>query len=311
MANGMGGFQRWATGPESGRRGGPRSAEDWNRRETCGNPACTRGWLSFLKDWRRPVFEGRWGCTTQCMEAMVGAAVRRESGDGDAEDRVGEHRHRMPLGLILLAHGWITHPELQHALDRQRRAGRGRIGRWLIEECGLDHGCVTRGLGVQWGCPVLPMEGFDPEQMVLAAPRLLVEQVGMLPLRIAGERTLQLAFADRLDEEAAFAMERMSGLKVESGLVDEAQCNSARHRLCGCKFVEAGFEQVAAIETLAGRVAAALREMRPIASRMVRVRHFFWLRMWLESGAMRSRVGGIPASREDVADRLYVVGTEQ
>jgi hypothetical protein len=241
---------------------------------------------------------------------MVRAAVQRESSEGDAE-RDTDHRHRMPLGLILLAQGLITQAQLEHALDRQRRAGAGRIGRWLTHECGLDPRCITRGLGVQWGCPVLSMEEFDAERMALVAPRLLVEQTGMLPLRIAGERTLQLAFADRPDASAALAVERMSGLRVERGLMDPAQWQAGWDRMCASSFVDATFDLVAEIESLPGRIAVALKRMQPVASRLVRVHEFYWLRMWLESAAMRTRDGGLPWTREDVADQLYTVGGEQ
>jgi hypothetical protein len=44
---------------------------------------------------------------------------------------------------------------------------------------------------------------------------------------------------------------------------------------------------------------------------MVRVREFYWLRMWLESGAMRTEEGGAPGSGEDVMDRVYEVGPER
>src|ERR1700686_2320106 len=108
----------------------------WGRTE-CGNPACSSRWLAFLKDRRRPVFEGRWGCTAGCVEAMVQVAIQRESGDDGVMEGERQHRHRMPLGLILLAQGWITHPQLQHALDAQRRAGTGGIGSGLIAEGGF------------------------------------------------------------------------------------------------------------------------------------------------------------------------------
>lgn len=277
----------------------------------CGNPACAGGWLTFMKDHRRPMFEGRWGCTAGCLEAMVRRAVRRESGVRHAEERDSGHRHRLPLGLVLLAQGRITTTQLEQALDRQRRAGRGRIGRWLMEEYGLDPDCIARALAVQWGCPVLAMEGFDPERMALAAPRLLVEQLGMVPLRMAGERTLQLAFRERPDAAAAFALERMTGLKVESGLAAPAEWMAAQQRLCACDFVEAEFEQVAEIGLLPRRIAAALGRMRPRAARLVRAHEFFWLRMWLEADAMDSRAGSMPRTREDVADRLYAIGAEQ
>jgi hypothetical protein len=265
--------------------------------------------MRFWKDRRRPIFEGRWGCSAGCVETMVESAVRREFAESGAADEGSEHRHRVPLGLVLLAQGWITHPQLQHALAVQRRAGRGRIGQWLVDECGLKEERVTHALGVQWNCPVLAMEGFDPAAMALVAPKVLVERLGMVPLRIAGERILYLGFEDRLDASAAFAIERMSGLKVESGLVDGTQLKVARKRLCEFDFVDATVEEVAEVESMPKRVASALATKRPKASRLVRVHKFYWLRMWLESGAMRHSEGGVPATREDVVDRVYTVGT--
>jgi len=263
-----------------------------------------------MKDRRRPIFERRWGCSRRCVEAIVLAAARRESGEGEEIEGTNAHRHRVPLGLILLGQGWITQAQLQRALEMQQRAGTGRIGRWLTEECGVATDCVTRGLGMQWGCPVIGTDGFQPEAMVLAAPRLLIETLGMVPLRVAGRRILYLAFADRLDASAAFAMERMSGLKVESGLANAAELRAARERLCACSFVDARYDQTPDIESVAMMMASALHKFKPRASRLVRIHQFYWLRMWLEDGAMSSGDGGIPASKEDVADCVYELAAQ-
>jgi hypothetical protein len=286
-------------------------AEVWNERAECGNPGCTRRWLTFLKDRRRPVFEQRWGCSTSCLNAIVSAAIRRESAEAGAAGEDTQHNHRLPLGLILLGQGWITHAQLQRALDAQRRAGSGRIGRWLIEECGVRPDQITRALGMQWGCPVLRTDGFDPDAMALAAPRLLVEAMGVVPLRTAGRRFLYLAFVDRPDASTAFALERMSGLKAESGLADPAQWSAAQRMLCASGFVEQKFEQVVDIESMSRKIASTLAGMQPRASHLVRVHQFYWLRMWLEEGAMSTPDGGIPPMKEDVVDRIYKVGREQ
>jgi len=288
-----------------------RPFEALGSRTQCGNPACSGRWLAFLKDRCRPVFEGQWGCSAKCVEAMVKAAIRREAGEGGEVEDGGEHHHRVPLGLILLTRGWINHSQLQHALDMQRRAGRGRIGDWLIKECGLKEECVIRGLAVQWRCPVLPVEGFKPEAMALTMPKVLVDRLGMVPLRIVGESIFYLAFEDRLDASAAFAMERMSGLKSQSGLADGAELQTARRRLCECDFVDARVEHAEDVAAMAKKAALALNELQPRASRLVRVHQFYWLRMWLEMGAMRTRDGGIPVTKEDVVDRIYMVGVEQ
>jgi hypothetical protein len=122
----------------------------------------------------------------------------------------------------------------------------------------------------------------------------------MLPLRIAAERLLYLAFADRPDVSAAFALEQMTGLKVECALVDETQWQAARERLCASDFVDAAFDHIADTQSMVQEIASTLAKLR-----LVRVRRFFWLRMWLETGPMSARDGGIPSTREDVADRIY------
>jgi hypothetical protein len=287
----------------------PSSLPGLGERAACGNPGCS-SWTTRWKDRRRPIFERSWGCSARCVKALVRAAVRREQGEGHAGDDQARHNHRVPLGLVLLAQGWITQPQLQHALAVQRRAGSGRIGHWLIEECGVPEERVTRALSVQWRCPVLQMDGFDPAKMALALPRVLVERLQVVPLRIAAERILYLAFEDKLDASVAFAMERMSGLKVESGLVDGTLLGAARQSLLGFDFVDAVHEYVEDAETMSESIAAALSKIQPKASRLVRVHQFYWLRMWLESGAMGAGEGGIPTTREDVADRIYRVGLE-
>jgi hypothetical protein len=245
------------------------------------------------------------------MKAMVTAAVRGEAGGDEFPEDVTTHHHRMPLGLVLLQQGWITQVQLERALYRQRSAGTGRIGRWLTEECGLDREVVTRGLALQWSCPVLRPEGFEPEAMALLAPRVLVESAGMVPLRVVAGSRLYVAFADGVNAVAALAMERITGLKVVSGLMESSQWEAARERLCACPGVETKFEQVGRPELLVEAVADALCRTRPRAARLVRVHHVYWLRMWLESGAMQTNGGGVSPTGEDVLDRLYMLGAKQ
>lgn len=55
------------------------------------------------------------------MKRIVADAVRSQidSGEPVAEGRL----LRMPLGLILLSRGWITHQEFREVLAAQRSAG--------------------------------------------------------------------------------------------------------------------------------------------------------------------------------------------
>jgi hypothetical protein len=287
----------------------PASLAQVQQRRLCGNAECASGWTMPWRNRRRPIFEGQWGCSGRCVLAMVRAAVRREVGDGAASTSAAPHRHRVPLGLLMLAQGWITHLQLQKALAAQRESGRGRIGEWLMSECGLEAEQIVRGLSMQWGCPVLTTEGFSPEAMALAMPKVFVERFGLLPLRVAGSRILYLGFADRLDASAAFATEQMTGLKVESGVVEGIQFAAARSRLLGCDGVDVKLETAEDKDAMAARITAILEQKQPIAARLVRLHQYYWLRLWLESGAI-GKAGSLPATGEDMKDHVFTVGPE-
>jgi hypothetical protein len=293
-----------ATGPD--RLALPASMRQVQQRTLCGNAECMSGWTMPWRNRRRPIFEAQWGCSGRCVLAMVQAAVRRELGGGGTSSPT-PHRHRVPLGLLMLAQGWITHPQLQKALAAQRESGTGRIGEWLMSECGLEAEQIVRGLSMQWGCPVLTTEGFSPEAMALVMPKVLVEKFGLLPLRVAGSRILYLGFADRLDASAAFATEQMTELKVESGVVEGASFKAARSRLLACDGMETKLETTEDKDAMAARITAILEQRQPIASRLVRLHQYYWLRIWLENGAL-AKAGNLPATSEDVNDHVFTVG---
>ncbi len=274
---------------------------------TCGAPGCTGGWTPPWKKRHRPIFEQEWGCGTRCLTKLVAAAVRRESGDGSQTRRDEPHRHRVPLGLVLLAQGWITHPQLRAALEAQRARGSGRIGDWLQQSCGLEEERITRGLGAQWNCPVLAPGSFSPAAMALVMPKRLVAEFGLVPLRVAGSSLLYLAFEEQMDAVTALSVERMSGLKVESGLLSGSDFASARHGVLEADAIPVQMKLVSDRNGLNAAIVKVLEQRQPLASRVVRVHQYYWLRIWLESGAMAG-AGNLPTSTEDVEDYLFVIG---
>jgi hypothetical protein len=238
-------------------------------------------------------FEGEWMCGDECLRQAVAGALRREVGDtalrSPGQMGVGPHRHRVPLGLVLLAQGWITHPQLQQALEAQRRTGQGRIGGWLQAECGLEERQVTRALSMQWSCPVLGVEGFEPAKMAQMVPRAFVERLRLLPLRLtgnaaAGSGRLYLAFEEHLDAAAEFALERMLEVKVESGLIDGTAFELAHRRLMESRFNAETVRVVKEFDEVVAAAVEAIEQARPAESRLVRLHGFYWLRMWLSRG---------------------------
>jgi hypothetical protein len=219
----------------------------------------------------------------------VAAAVRRELDGRGLSAEI--HRHRIPLGLVMLEQGWITSGQLRQALDAQRVSKAGRLGHWLVRQQGVSEQQVTRALGLQWSCPVLPLEFHDAEALAVLVPRLFVDAFGALPLRMAAGQLLYLGFADRLDPIVALAVERMSGLRVESGLVQESQFGPAHARMLSAKFPAVELMEAISEQALAHALSKFIEEARPVESRLVRVHDCLWLRMWRrpQSGPMPER----------------------
>jgi hypothetical protein len=273
-------------------------------RRTCASLQCTSSWTAPWRSRKRPIFEGQWACSGRCVLELVRGAMRRESANGASTSPV-QHKHRIPLGLLLLDQGWITQVQLQRALEIQRGRG-GRIGELLVDECGVSAELITRGLSMQWNCPVLDASGFSPRAMALAAPRMFIKQSGLLPLRVAGGRILYAGFEDRLDASAALALEQMTGIKVESGLMKTDDYESARASLMRGEAIEVKEENFGDTDSLSARITAVLEQKQPIASKLVRFYQHYWLRLWLEPEAKGIK-GNLPQSKEDMLDYVFTV----
>jgi hypothetical protein len=106
-----------------------------------------------------------------------------------------------------------------------------------------------------------------------------------------------------LDPVLALAIERMTGLRVESGLVQGSLFAPAHTRMLGAKFppvelIEASSE-LAAVHALT----KAVERAKPIDSDLVRVHDCLWLRM-----TVRPRHGPLP-DPASVQDLICSVGT--
>jgi len=279
--------------------GGTAPAEPWLNRsrpnrpgllETCANPGCDSGWLHLWRSRSAPIFEGGWSCSAACTAARVAAAVGREM-DGRGSLQEG-HRHRIPLGLVMLEQGWITSGQLRQALDAQKGAGAGRLGHWLVRQQGVSEQLVTRALGLQWSCPVLPLELHDIEALTVLVPRLFVDAFGALPLRVAAGKLLYLGFEDRLDPVLALAVERMTGLRVESGLVQGSLFRPAHTRMLSARFPAVELIEASSEPALVHALTKSIEKARPVESKLVRVHDCLWLRMGLrpQSGRLPEAV---------------------
>jgi Type II secretion system (T2SS), protein E, N-terminal domain len=266
---------------------------------TCSNPECASGWLHLWRKRSAPVFEGGWVCSAACTSARIEAAVRREM-EGKRLDSAS-HRHRVPLGLVMLEQGWITSEQLRQTVDAQRSAGQGKLGQWLVRQHKISEHLVARALSLQWSCAVLPLEQHDPDAMAAMLPRLFIDAFGALPIRVAAGAILYVGFEERPDPVVALALERMSGLHVEPGLVPESVFQSAHQRMLSAAYPSIELQEAASESSLIRVLARAVERAKPVEAKLVRIHDCLWLRMWT-----RPRSGPVPESSgvEDVVCSL-------
>jgi hypothetical protein len=149
---------------------------------------------------------------------------------------------------------------------------------------------------------VLTLEFHDAEALTPLLPRLFVDAFGALPLRVAAGKLLYLGFEDRLDTVLALAIERMTGLRVESGVVQGSHFAPAHIRMLAAKFPRVELIE-AASEPAAGHVLSkAIERTRPVDSRLVRVHDCLWLRM-----SLAAETGPIPEATA-VEDLICSIG---
>jgi Type II secretion system (T2SS), protein E, N-terminal domain len=247
----------------------------------CANPGCDSSWLHLFRKRTTPIFESGWTCSPECTETQIRCAIQREMSGRVAASET--HRHRIPLGLLMLEQGWIRREQLQKALEGQKATGTGRLGEWLIRQGATDEATVTRALGIQWSCPVLSIDSGVPRSLAALMPRLFLDAFGVLPLRVAAGKLLYLGFEQCLDPVFALAVERMMGLRVECGMVQSSDFRIAHESMLNEKFPSIQLGEAVTESATAHMLARALERAQPVASRIVRVRDCIWLRMHLSS----------------------------
>jgi hypothetical protein len=248
---------------------------------SCANPGCNSGWLQVWRSRSVPVFEGGWTCSPECTRARIEVAISREL-DGRATMRI-PRRHRIPLGLLMLEKGWISQSQLRQALDAQKAAGKGRLGSWLVGQHAVSEETVTRALALQWSCPVMSPGSHEPATLAVVMPRLFVDALGALPWRVTAGQVLYLGFEESLDPVLAFAIGRMTGLRIETGIVQESLFRPAHASMLEATFAPVELVEAVSQTAAAQALAKSVERAKPVVSKLVRVHDCLWLRMWLNA----------------------------
>ena len=246
----------------------------------CALASCTRPHSLWHRLRHRPsgtFLQGVFYCQPQCLEtALIGQLSRLR-----VTAPSPQLPNRIPLGLLMVARGKLTHLEVRAALEAQRRARYGKIGEW-IEKLGFaTEQEVTTALALQWGCPVA--SSFDPSsiQSPGSIPLPILEAFQMLPLNYAvATNTLYLAFGERVDHAALYAIEKILTCRTQpcvAGRKSIARQLEFMRQLPRTTDVEFGpMNDLAEMARIASSYTARLS---PDEVRLSRIGRFIWLRL--------------------------------
>jgi Type II secretion system (T2SS), protein E, N-terminal domain len=260
----------------------------------CENPSCTAPRKPLSAPPRR-CFEGKWMCSDACWSAVLRQRLDREL-DAFEPGEIVTHAHRVPLGLVLLSIGVITEAQLQSALEQQRQAKQGRIGDWLRKDTDLGEKEITRALGMQWNCPVFDLAAYRPQRGEI--PRELVEIYRFLPLPARNRGLLYLAFDRALNPVASYAVQHMTGLRVEAGLAGEDAFAEKWSRSLAMQTPAAAVVKPRTREELLVAAASVLQDPAVTDASLARLHQHIWLRVFLASEEEEDDASDVPGYRD-------------
>ncbi len=266
--------------------------------------------------WRRlrsqrtgTLLDDKFYCRPQCLETALVARISRLR----AMTQPVQPANRIPLGLLMVARGKLTHFELRAALEAQRRARYGRIGDWFEKLGFATEQDVTAALALQWGCPLVSSFDLAVVDLPGSIPLPILEAFQMLPANyVAATNTLYLAFGERVDHAALYAIERTLGCRTQACVAGRKrvarQLESLRQssRPADVEFVTRDLSEMARITS------SYVNRLSPQEVHLSRLGHFIWLRLKAGSAATNvvfnlqpalasSRVSSLPSLTLPVA----------
>jgi len=249
----------------------------------CSATDCMRS-RKLFPSWRRRssgvLLDGRWYCGSSCASGVLSFRVQNLiSGFVPPQPRT----HRLPIGLLLVNRGIISHAQLQEVLRLQRESRCGRLGNWLLQLGYVSDIQLVAALGQQWGCPVFPLTS-QPVSSVLPslAPFALFENARAVPVHVSADgRFLHVAFCERIDHTLLYALEQMLGVRTVGCVATEASVLSALEALSPlAPREEVSFDTLRDPREITSTISSYAAELRAHKLILVRAASFLWTRFF-------------------------------
>lgn len=252
----------------------------------CASPFCIvpkKGWLRLPRH-ARILLDEKFYCQSQCLEAALFDRLSRLL----AMTQPLPPPNRIPLGLLMVARGKLTHIEVRAALDAQSRDGGGKIGDWFEKLGFASEQDVTGALALQWGCPLASSFDLTAVTSPGGIPLTILEAFQMLPVNhAAATGTLYLAFGERVDHAALYAIERTLNCRTQpcvarrKGVARQLESMRLLSHPNDVEFVTRDLNEMARISL------SYVSRLSPEGIRVNRVGRFIWLRFDARTSAPR------------------------
>ncbi|MGC2245878.1 MAG: hypothetical protein WA609_04680, partial [Terriglobales bacterium] len=161
-----------------------------------------------------------------------------------------------------------------------------KIGDWFEKLGFATEQDVTAALALQWGCPVASSFALTAVDSPGTIPLSILEAFQMLPANyVAATNTLYLAFGERVDHAALYAIEKTLGCRTQPCVAGRKrisrQLESLRQssRPADVEFVTRDLAEMARITS------SYVSRISPQELRLSRLGHFIWLRLKARPGA--------------------------
>jgi hypothetical protein len=245
--------------------------------------------------------EGKWFCSTRCLEAEAHARfaymnVPRESAP----------KHRVPLGLLLLARGYLNEDQLQAVLSAQLEARQGKIGAWAQKLNFVTERQVLSGLSLQWSCPLLALQTPPDATCSRMLPWDLLASLRMMPVRfVRSTSLLYIAVCEGVDHGALAAIEQMLHCHAVPCLVSDRVMDGWMEEESTWKSPQVQvFEKTSGAGEMARITASYAGRLSAEGVRIARCGHYGWVRLTAAGNNsdllfdLRSQLACLPDWRE-------------
>jgi hypothetical protein len=236
--------------------------------------------------WRRfpPIrMQQAWLCSPQCLEKEARSIFDQVS-SLPMPDR--PPNHRVPLGLLMLEHGYVSEDQLGTALEMQTRERRGRIGEWLQALHFVTERQVLTALGVQWACPLLSLRQAPDLACSHMLPMPLLRALHLVPVHfISATRLLYVAVCVRVNYRVLASIEQMVDCRTIPCLVGDRKMDEWLRQAQNLERDVQVFDRTSGPVEMARITASYVARLSAQEVRIVRCGPYVWARLQVGSNA--------------------------